>query len=99
MGTRLAQSWATENGAVLAPELRAAWMHEFLSPSSTFNAVSRRSVGELPPGIEFGRDGALLGGGTQYVLNQNVSLFANYDLLLNAQQAWNAGSGGVQVAW
>jgi hypothetical protein len=32
-------------------------------------------------------------------MNQNVSLFANYDLQFNVRQSWNAGSGGVQFAW
>jgi hypothetical protein len=43
--------------------------------------------------------GGLGAGGTQYVLNSSASLFANYDLLFNTQQAWHAGSGGVQYAW
>lgn len=83
------------------PELRAAWMHEFLQPSSTLNAVFAPIGGAsfAARGLNFGRDWALLGGGTQYVLNQNVSLFINYDLQFNARQAWSAGSGGVQFVW
>ena len=101
LGSRLAQAWQTPGGTWFVPELRAAWMHEFLEPSSTLNAVFAPVGGGsfAAQGLNFGRDWAVLGGGTQYVLNQNVSLFANYDLQFNVRQAWNAGSGGVQFAW
>jgi outer membrane autotransporter protein len=101
LGSRLAQVWPTRSGTAFVPELRAAWMHEFLAPSSTLNAVFAPVGGGsfAAQGLNFGRDWALLGGGTQYVMNQNVSLFANYDLQVNVRQAWNAGSGGVQFAW
>jgi outer membrane autotransporter protein len=101
LGARIARPWLTETGRVLTPELRAAWMHEFLEPSSTLNAVFAPIGGGTfaAQGLNFGRDWALLGTGTQYVYNQHVSLFANYDLLFNAQQAWNAGSGGIQFTW
>jgi outer membrane autotransporter protein len=101
LGSRLAQVWPTAAGTAFVPELRAAWMHEFLDPSSTLNAVFAPIGGGsfAAQGLNFGRDWALLGGGTQYVLNRNVSLFANYDLQFNVRQAWNAGSGGVQFAW
>ena len=81
------------------PELRAAWMHEFLAPSSTLNAVFAPVGGGsfAAQGLNFGRDWALLGVGTQYVFNQNVSLFANYDLQFNAVQTWHAS--GLQYAW
>lgn len=100
-GARAAQSWRTNSGRAWVPELRAAWMHEFLEPDTTLTAVFAPIGGSsfATRGLNFGRDWAVLGGGTQYVLNQNASLFANYDLLFNTQQAWHAGSGGVQYAW
>jgi uncharacterized protein with beta-barrel porin domain len=102
LGSRLSQTWQTNSGtAVFVPELRAAWMHEFLTPSTTLNAVFAPIGGGsfAARGLNFGRDWAVVGGGTQYIYNQNVSLFANYDLLFNANQSWNAGSGGVQYTW
>jgi uncharacterized protein with beta-barrel porin domain len=101
LGSRLSQVWETKTGTVFVPELRAAWMHEFLAPSTTLNAVFAPIGGGsfAARGLNFGRDWALLGGGTQYIYSQRVSLFANYDLLFNANQAWNAGSGGVQYTW
>ena len=101
LGSRLSRTWQTAAGRVFIPELRAAWMHEFLAPSSTLNAVFAPVGGGsfAAQGLNFGRDWALLGAGTQYVFNKNVSLFANYDLQFNAVQAWHAGSGGVQFMW
>ncbi len=101
LGVRAAQTWATSGGHVWVPELRAVWMHEFLDPDTTLTAVFAPIGGSsfATRGLNFGRDWAILGAGTQYILSDHVSLFANYDLLVNSQQAWNAGSGGVQLAW
>jgi outer membrane autotransporter protein len=101
LGSRFAQVGTTRGGSPILPELRAAWMHEFLEPNSTLNATFAPVGGSsfAARGLNFGRDWAVLGTGMQYVMNRNVSLFANYDLLFNANQAWNAGSGGVQFVW
>jgi len=101
LGARASQAWQTSGGRTLVPELRAVWMHEFLEPDTTLTAVFAPIGGSSfsTRGLNFGHDWAILGVGSQYILNQNVSLFANYDLLINTQQSWNAGSGGVQLAW
>lgn len=101
LGARLAQAMTTKAGRDIVPEIRAAWMHEFLEPSSTLNATFAPIGGGsfAARGLNFGRDWALLGAGAQFALRENVSLFANYDLLFNSRQTWNAGSGGVQFVW
>lgn len=101
LGSRLSRAWYLDSGRVVIPELRAAWMHEFLEPTSTVNAVFAPVGGGsfAARGLNFGRDWALLGAGTQFVLSQNVSLFANYDLQLNHRQTAHAGSGGLQFIW
>ncbi len=101
LGACASQAWRTDSGAMWVPELRAVWMHEFLNPDTTLTAVFAPIGGSsfATRGLNFGRDWAVLGAGTQYVVNSNISLFANYDLLFNSQQAWNAGSGGLQLAW
>jgi outer membrane autotransporter protein len=101
LGSRVSQTWQTASGRVFIPELRAAWMHEFLEPSSTLNAVFAPVGGGTfaARGLNFGRDWALLGTGVQWVLNRRTSLFANYDLQFNEHQVWNAGSGGLQFVW
>jgi outer membrane autotransporter protein len=101
LGIRAAQTWATSSGRVWVPELRAVWMHEFLNPDTTLTAVFAPIGGSsfATRGLDFGRDWAILGAGTQYILSDHASLFMNYDLLVNSQQTWNAGSGGVQFAW
>jgi len=101
LGSRIARPWVTNSGRVFVPELRAGWIHEFLSPETTLNAVFTPVGGAsyATRGLNFGRDWALLGGGFQCSLSSHVSLFANYDLQLNARQVWSAGSGGLQFAW
>jgi outer membrane autotransporter protein len=97
LGVRAAQTWAPSSGRVWVPELRAVWMHEFLDPDTTLTAVFAPVGGSsfATRGLNFGRDWAILGAGTHYILSDPVSLFANYDLLVNSQQTWNAGSGGL----
>ncbi len=101
LGARLSTTRKTGSGRVFVPELRAAWLHEFLQPTSTLNAVFAPVGGAsfATSGLNFGRDWALLGLGTQYVCTQNFSLFANYDVQVNAVQTWHAGSGGAQFSW
>jgi len=101
LGARAAQAWRDNSGRVWIPELRAVWMHEFLQPDTTLTAVFAPIGGSSfeTRGLDFGRDWAVLGAGTQYVLTSNISLFANYDVLMNSQTVWNAGSGGLQFAW
>ncbi len=101
LGTRVAQVFCTSWGHAFVPEVRALWMHEFLQPTSVVNAVFAPIGGGsfATSGLNFGRDWAVLGAGTQYAIDDQLSLFANYDLQFNSQQSWNAGSAGVQFIW
>jgi outer membrane autotransporter protein len=86
---------------LVVPELRAIWMHEFLAPETALNSrfagIAGASFGTR--GLNFGRDWAVLGGGVNWILTNNFSLFANYDIQVNARQAFHVGSGGAQFVW
>ena len=62
---------ANRGGRTWVPELRAVWMHEFLDPTTTLTAIFAPVGGSsfATRGLDFGRDWAILGGGTQYVMS------------------------------
>ena len=101
LGTRLTCYKNLGPNLILAPEFRALWRHEFLDEnrivSAAFAAVPTGSY--AVSGLDLGRDAAVLGGGVNLYLGRRTSLFANYDLLLNAVQVVHAGTGGLQVVW
>ncbi|MBL9123280.1 MAG: autotransporter outer membrane beta-barrel domain-containing protein, partial [Planctomycetaceae bacterium] len=101
LGTRLARTYQTAAGPTLVPELRAIWLHEFLEPETVLNArfagISGASF--LTRGLNYGRDWAVLGGGFTWVVDSHFSLYANYDIQINARQAFHVGSGGAQFTW
>ena len=90
-----------QNGQILAPELRALWLHEFLQPETSLNSVFGGVGGAsfVTQGLNYGRDWAVLGGGLNWRLTDRLNLFAGYDLQLNAVQASHLGSGGLQYVW
>jgi uncharacterized protein with beta-barrel porin domain len=90
-----------QNGQVIAPRLRALWLHEFLQPETSFNSTFSSVGGAsfITQGLNYGRDWAVLGGGLNWLLTDRCSLFADYDLQVNAVQALHLGSGGLQYAW
>ena len=101
LGGYLSRKLVLGSGRVLTPEFRAFWIHEFLEPETTidssFSAIGGPSF--AANGLNFGRDWALIGLGGKWDLNSQLSLFANYDLQVNARQTANYGSGGLQYSW
>ncbi len=89
------------NGQVLAPELRALWLHEFLEPETSLNSVFVGTGGTsfITRGLNYGRDWAVLGGGIKWQINPRLNVFADYDLQFNALQSFHVGSGGLEFEW
>lgn len=101
LGGYVSRSFETSHGSVLRPEARAFWLHEFLEPETTvdssFTAIGGPSF--ATQGLNFGRDWGVIGAGLNWSVTQQLSLFANYDLLVNSRQTSNFGSGGLQFSW
>ena len=101
LGTRVARAWQTKYGPTVVPELRAIWLHEFLAPETVLNArfagISGASF--LTRGLNYGRDWAVLGTGVNWIVDSHFSLYANYDIQVNARQTFHVGSGGAQFTW
>ena len=72
-------------------------MHEFLYQTDglvQMEFASGLMPGFAVPGLDLGRDWAILGPGLNFTLREKVRLFANYDLQVNNREVFNIGSGG-----
>jgi outer membrane autotransporter protein len=76
------------------PTARVNWMHEYLD---TTTSVTGNTGGSsfIANGLDLGRDWAVLGAGLLADRNAAVSLFGNYDLILNERQQFHNFGGGV----
>lgn len=101
LGARAQRVVVLPGGKSFSPEVRAAWLHEFLETSTVLSA----RIGALGGtsfaayGADLGRDWALVGTGVQLPLAPSAQLFLAYDAQVNAHQAFHVGSGGVELAW
>jgi outer membrane autotransporter protein len=101
VGSRLSKTVCTDGGRMLTPEIRAAWMHEFQDTNQLVNVgfAGIGGAGFAVRGVDLGRDWATVGTGFQLHFNESIRLFAGYDLQVNGNQTFHAGSGGVEFAW
>ncbi len=100
VGGRISTDIARTCCRTLTPELRAAWVHEFLDTNQAFTAsLPGVGGGFAVQGVDLGRDWALLGTGLNLQMGASTRLFGGYDLQVNDYQAMHIGSGGVEYVW
>jgi len=83
--------------AILRPEVRAAWQHEFgdTSYSLTSNFATLGGSAFTVAGPETGRDSLLIGAGLSVLFNERFSIYAFYDgeLLRTNYSSHNVSAG------
>jgi len=100
LGGRLATSRMTRGGRVLTPELRAAWMHEFLDTNQVVSSSFSGTTGAFAVrGVDLGRDWVLFGAGLNLQTSRYARWFAGYDVQANDHQVLHVGSGGLELLW
>jgi outer membrane autotransporter protein len=101
LGTRLLGYVPTRLERPVILEGRAAWRHEFLDENRVIDAsFAGQSGGAFAiAGINVDRDSAILGTGLTCCLRQNLSVYANYDVVTSENYTAHAGSGGMQYTW
>ena len=101
-GGRLARQFALL-GSNTTVEFRTAWLHEMLDATSPMmNArlsAAASTATFTASGADLGRDWCWLGTGLKWNLGSRVSLYADYDLMLNARYSMHTGSGGLTYCW
>ncbi len=102
LGTRLARTFCL-GGHLSSAEFRAAWVHQLLHDTAPLmNAQFAASAGSgsfSVVGADLARDWCWLGTGLQWRMTDTLTLFTDYDMLLNANQTLHTGSGGLVMTW
>jgi outer membrane autotransporter protein len=88
--------------ALLRPEIRAAWQHEYGDPAYQVDSRLASGAGGIfrVRGPNIGRDAALVGAGLNVQWNNRVSTYVYYDGVLGrANYDNNAVTGGLRVGF
>lgn len=101
LGGRFSRELVFCDGSALTPELRAAWMHEFLDTNQVINAglANLGASTFAVEGVDLGRDWATLGFGFSVQCTDALRMVAGYDLQFNDHQTFHIGSGGMEYVW
>ncbi|MBL9090307.1 MAG: autotransporter domain-containing protein [Planctomycetaceae bacterium] len=91
---------ATDVGSV-RPEIRAIWIHEFMSSTATMTSTFAGAGGVAFPttGLDLGNDWGLIGSGLSWFCTDRLTFTANYDALFTDATTFHMGSGSVQFHW
>jgi len=85
----------------LVPEFRAKWLHEFMNDRDVSARFTGGGATYTVDGNSVEDDSVLLGGRLSAYLNENLSLYADYELQLQGSggQTGHTVSAGVRIAW
>jgi uncharacterized protein YhjY with autotransporter beta-barrel domain len=101
LGAKISYDWHVGH-AVVRPEFRAAWQHEFGDTEDSIIASFANGAGNsfTVNGPEIGRDSLLIGAGAAVIFNDRVSVYAYYDgELARTNYSSNNVSAGVRVSF
>jgi outer membrane autotransporter protein len=101
LGGKISYDWHVGH-AVVRPEFRAAWQHEFGDTENSIIASFANGAGNSfsVNGPEIGRDSLLIGAGAAVIFNDRVSVYAYYDgELARTNYSSNNVSAGVRVSF
>jgi outer membrane autotransporter protein len=101
IGFRVSVDWRC-GGAIIRPEVRAAWQHEFGDTASALNASFASGAADdfSVSGPRLGRDSALLGAGVAVQLSETFTTYLYYDAELGrSRYERHSVSGGFRVAF
>ncbi len=102
VGVQLRSETLMANGWSCSPSLQFGWQHEFLNPSSLYNAQFAALGGPAAytaRGLDFGRNWGLVGLGLELVQGNHWSIYGGYDAYANGRQMLHTGSGSISFAW
>ena len=99
LGVRATTRISWGDHAILVPELRLGWSHEFLDASQMISASVIAISGSTfsQTGIAFGRDSALIGAGLSMELSPDAKVFVDYDGKLSRGFQEHAVSAGLRL--
>ena len=95
----------TKTGMMLGGtfQVQTIWIHEMLDKTAPINSaqlgMSDLSNTFVVEGADCGRDWYVLSLGTRWQLSRTFSFYGDYTLLLNEQETFHTGSGGLCLTW
>lgn len=100
VGLKLAKTFDL-GGSQVALEARAQWQHEFLDTGMVIDAAFAGAPAATfaVRGAEMARDSAVLGLGVSARAGDKLTLFAGYDVRLNADATSHAVTAGLRASW
>lgn len=101
LGLRLATSIGLGGGAVLVPELRGRWHHEFLDSRGRIDAsfAGQPASNFTADGVKTPDDSAVIGGGLMVRFSPTLAAFVDYDAKLNRRETVHNVTGGLRLTW
>ena len=101
LGLRLAAHIPLADNAVIIPELRGRWQHEFLDDHGKIDAqfAGQPASAFTALGVKTPRDSAIVGGGIAIRFSETFSAFADYDARLNKRETVHNVTGGLRLIW
>jgi fibronectin-binding autotransporter adhesin len=100
VGMALAQTFITASGGQLATEGRLAYSRETLSNSRALTVAAVDGTDFLVNGVKPSRDMLSTGIGLTFRVSGNVSLYANYDVVLPiGNTVYHTVSAGLKLTW
>lgn len=100
LGLRLAKEFDLASSRV-AVELRGRWQHEFLDDAMVLDTafIGAPTAAFSVQGARVARDSAILGLGMSARAGRYATLFAGYDVRLNADATAHAFTAGLRATW
>ncbi len=91
----------TSDGTVVTPELRAAYLHDFMATNAplTENFAAAPSSGFRIAGVHPGREAALVGTGVTVGFSENMSATIGYDAAVRDRELDHTVLVGVKYTW
>ncbi len=100
-GIRADLTLMTKNGTALTPEIRAAYLHDFMATNVALSEsfTGAPAAGFRISGVHPGRDAALLGAGMTAAFNPNLSATLSYDADIREHELDHTVQAGVKYNW
>jgi outer membrane autotransporter protein len=102
VGLRASYDIKGDHGAIVRPEVRASWLHEYGDKAYPFDSRLASGAGDVFTvwGPTIGRDAAVVGAGITVQCSATLSIYAAYDGVFGRSNYNNSGaSGGFRLSF
>ncbi len=98
LGVRVSRMLTLDNGTHLRPFISAAWDYEYLNDQMT-GSVNLLGSTYNNSGLKIDRNSGIFSGGLDWYLKSNISLFADYTMMVNRDLLSHTLNGGLRITF